>query len=417
MPKLFVDITPLRRFPDFRRLWLGYALRQLGAQLTVTTVIYQIYAITHSNLDVGLLSLAQLGPSIVAPILGGSLADAIDRRFVLLATAVLLALCTIGLALNTSGGHAKLWPLFVLSSASWGLAGIDGPTRSAVQITLVDRDSIVSANALRQLLQQLSLVAGPAIAGLLIAALHRHLAWVYWIDVISTVAALQAVLRLPPLPPAGGGRKFGLSSIMEGFQFLRGRQVIQACFIADLNATILGMPTALFPFMATQHFHGGAQTYGLLTAAPGAGAMLGSLLSGWTGTVKRQGLAVLIAIAVWGVALAGFGLTASLALALVLLGVAGWADMVSATFRNSIIQSAIPDRLRGRLSAIQTAVVQSGPRLGNTEAGVVAALSSAPIAVVTGGLGCVLGVVLLARFMPRFAQYRPDDSEFALQES
>ncbi|HVB05770.1 MAG TPA: MFS transporter [Acidimicrobiales bacterium] len=406
MPRLFVDITPLRRFPDFRRLWTGYAFRQLGAQITVTTVIYQVYTITHSNLAVGLLSLAQLGPSIFAPILGGSLADAIDRRVLLLGTAFAMSLCTVGLALNAGTGHPALWLLFVLSAVSWGLAGIDGPTRAAVQIALVDRESVLSANALRQVLQQGSLVVGPAAAGLLIAALHRHLPVVYWIDVASTAFALQAVLRLPPLPPEGGGRRFGFSSIVEGFSYLRGRQVIQACFLADLNANVLGLPVSLFPYMAFHHFHAGVRAYGLLMAAPGAGAALGSLLSGWSATIRRQGLAVLIAIAVWGLALVGFGLTTSLAVGIVLLAVAGWADMISATFRNTIIQVEVPDRLRGRLSSIQTAVVQSGPRLGNTEAGVVAALTTAQFSVVSGGVGCVLGIALIARFMPRFAAYR-----------
>ena len=401
----FVDITPLRRFPQYRRLWTGYAVRQLGAQLTVTTVIYQVYTITHSNLAVGYISLAQLFPAVLAPMVGGAIADAMDRRKLLVITAVLMALCAVGLALNSLGTHPMLWPLYVLSGASWGLNGIDGPTRTAVQMALVDKESFVAANVLRQLLQQISLVAGPSVAGLLIAALSPHLDWVYWIDVISTLGALQAVLRLDPLPPQGGGRRFSLSSIQEGFAFLRGRRIIQACFYADLNATILGLPTSLFPYMAFTHFHGGAKTYGLLMAAPGIGALLGSVLSGWTARVMHQGRAVLLAIGIWGAALAAFGVVPWLGAGVVLVGIAGWADVISATFRNTIIQVETPDQLRGRLTSISSSVVQGGPRLGNLEAGLVAAVSSAPISIVSGGLGCVAGAFLLARFIPQFSKY------------
>lgn len=400
----FVDISPLRKFPQYRRLWLGYAVRQLGAQLTVTTVIYQIWTITHSNLDVGYLSLAQLLPAILAPMIGGAIADAMDRRKLLVITAVLMAFCAVGLAVN-SLGTPQLWPLYVLSAVSWGLNGIDGPTRTAVQMTLVDKESFVAANVLRQMLQQISLVAGPAITGVLIAVLSPHIDWVYWIDVISTIGALQAVVRLDPLPPQGGGRKFSLSSIGEGFAFLKGRRIIQACFIADLNATILGLPTSLFPYMAFEHFHGGPRAYGVLMAAPGIGALLGSILSGWTSRVQFQGRAVLIAIGVWGAALAAFGIVPWLAGGVILVAIAGWADVISATFRNTIIQVEAPDKLRGRLSAISSSVVQGGPRLGNMEAGFVAAVSSAPISIVSGGLGCLAGAVLIGRLIPRFSTY------------
>lgn len=402
----FVDVTPLRRFPQYRRLWFGYAIRQLGAQLTVTTVIYQVYTLTHgSNLDVGYISLAQLFPAILAPMVGGAIADAMDRRKLLVITAVLMAFCTLGLAINSLNSHPLLWPLYVLSAASWGLNGIDGPTRTAVQMTLVDRESFVAANVLRQMLQQISLVAGPSIAGVLIAIFSRHISWVYWIDVISTLGALQAVIRLDPLPPQGGGRRFSLSSIAEGFAFLKGRRIIQACFIADLNATILGLPTSLFPYMAFRHFHGGARTYGLLMAAPGIGALLGSVLSGWTSRVNRQGRAVLISIGVWGIALAAFGVVPWLAGGVILVAIAGWADVISATFRNTIIQVEAPDKLRGRLTSISSSVVQGGPRLGNMEASLVASLSSAPISIVSGGLGCVAGVLLIARLIPQYATY------------
>jgi MFS family permease len=408
--KHFVDISPLRRFPQYRRLWIGYAIRLLGAQLTVTAVTYQVFTTTHSNLDVGYISLAQLVPAIAAPMVGGAIADSMDRRKLLVITAVAMALSTVGLAVNSLGHHPKLWPLFVLSAIIQAFNGVDGPTRTAVQMTLVDRESFVAANVLRQMLSQISQVAGPAIAGVLIAIFASNIDWVYWIDVLSTVAALQAVIRLDPLPPQGGGRKFSLSSIGEGFAFLKGRQVIQACFLADLSATVLGLPVSLFPYMALVHFHGGARSYGLLMACPGIGALLGSLFSGWTTRISHQGRAVLIAVGVWGIALAGFGLVSSLAAGCVLVGIAGWADCVSAVMRNTIIQVEAPDKLRGRLSAISTSVVQGGPRLGNMEGSLVAAVSTAPIAIVSGGLGCVAAIMFIAKFMPKFSSYSLEEA-------
>jgi MFS family permease len=399
-----IDLEPLRRFPQFRRLWLGLAVSQVGSQLTLVAVFYQVYLLTGSSLDVGLVSLAQLGPALAGSLLGGSVADAIDRRKMLVVTQLAMALCSVGLALNSVGGKPALWPIFVLAAVGAGFAGADSPARTAIMMNLVPWDSFATANVLRQLLLQLSLVIGPALGGLLLA--RWGVTAVYWIDVASFAAAVAVSLALPALPPEGTGTKFGLRSIAEGFRYLRGRQALQGCFVADLNAMILGMPTALFPAVALAHFHGGPQTVGYLYAAPGAGALVGMLLSGWTAGVVRPGRAVVAAIAVWGVAIAAFGLSPWLWAALLLLAVAGWADVISAVFRSTILQVEAPDRLRGRLSAIQAAVVQGGPRLGNAEAGALAALVGAQASIVFGGLGCVVGIAAVARFMPRFVAYR-----------
>jgi len=400
--RVFADTAPLRvRY--FRRLWLGYMVSQTGSQITVVAVAYQVFLLTHSSLDVGLVSLAQVGPAIVGPVLGGSLADAIDRTRLLLGIQVIMACCSAGLAVNALG-HPALWPLYILPALITGLNSADSPTRTALMMNLVGREHFVSANVLRQSVQQTALVVGPAVGGVLLAAFGVKV--VYWIDVVSFGASITALISLPGVPPEGGGTRFGLRSVAEGFRFLRGRQAIQGCFIADLNATILGMPTALFPALGLIAFHGGARAVGLLYAAPGAGALLATVFSGWTGSIRRPGWAVVAAIVVWGCAITLFGVVPWLALALVLLAVAGAADVISAIFRNSIIQLEAPDRLRGRLSSIQTAVVQSGPRLGNTEAGAVAALSSAQISVVSGGLGCLAGIAVIGCLMPKFLHYR-----------
>jgi MFS family permease len=407
--KLFVDIGPLRRYPQYRRLWIGYAISAIGSQLTIAAVAFQVYLITRSNFDVGLVSLLQLAPAILAPMVGGSIADAFDRRKVLVVTAIAMAACSIALAVNAQSGHARLWPLYLVPAISQFFQGISGPTSTATQMTLVDKDSIVAANVLRQMIQRLALVVGPTLAGILIATGGVRLT--YWFDALSFVFAVGAVATLQPLPPQGGARRFGFKSIVEGFAFLKGRKVIQACFLADFNATVLGLPTSLFPALAASHFghhlsNGDiARIYGLLVAGPGIGALVGSLLSGWTTEIRRQGLAVLLAVGLWGAALAAFGLVHVLWLAIFLLAVAGWADLVSASFRNTIIQVEAPDRLRGRLSAISTTVVGSGPRLGNFEAGTVAKFSSVEWSIVSGGLGVILGVLLIAKRFPSFARY------------
>jgi len=405
--RVLADLTPLRASREFRLLWGGQLVNFLGTQLTVVAVPFQVYLLTRSSLAVGLVSLAQLVPLAVGSLLGGSMADAFDRRRVLLVTQVLLAAMSTGLALNAAGRHPALWPLFVLTSVSAGLSGIDSPTRNAVLPNLLDRATLPAAFALWQVLIQTGQVAGPALAGLLVG--HVGLAPVYWIDVGSFAVAFASVAALPALPPQGGGRRAGFRSIGEGLRYLRGHQALQGTFVIDLDAMIFGMPRALFPALGTRYFGGGASTVGLLYAAPGAGALVGAVLTGWVSIVRRQGRAVVAAVMVWGAAIALFGVSRWLPLALALLGVAGAADVVSAVFRNTILQLSVPDSLRGRLSAVHIAVVTGGPRIGDAEAGAVAALAGNQLSVVSGGLACLVGALVVAHLMPAFARYaRPD---------
>ena len=258
---------------------------------------------------------------------------------------VLLGMSSLGLFWNASLGHPKLWPLYVLSAIGAGFSSVDGSTRAAVIANIVERRQLASANALWQLLQQVGSVAGPALAGILVGDLG--VASTYAVDAGSSLIALASVASLQPLPPLGGGTRFGWESIKEGVRFLRGRQLLQAAFVIDINAMILGMPRALFPALGLLRFHGGAKTVGLLYAAPGAGAFLGAVLTGWVSAVRRQGRAVLVAVAVWGLAIAAFGLVHWLAVGLVLLAIAGAADVISAVFRGTILQNAAPDALEG----------------------------------------------------------------------
>jgi MFS family permease len=380
----------------------------MGQQLTVVAVPFEVFELTRSSLAVGMLSLAQVGPLLVCSLAGGALADAVDRRRLLLVTQTLLAATSVGLALNAGRARPAVWPLFVLTAISAGLSGIDSPTRSASIPRLVERTQLPAALALNQTMYQTGTVVGPALAGVVIAKVSISAA--FWIDVATFGAALVAIIRMDPLVPEGGGTRAGIGSVLEGLRFLKGRKAVQGTFVIDLNAMIFGMPRALFPALGTGQFGGGAGTVGLLYAAPGAGALLGAVSSGWVSSVHRQGRAVLIAVAAWGVAIALFGVTASLPVALLMLAVAGAADVISAVFRNTILQLSVPDRLRGRLSATHIAVVTGGPRLGDAEAGAVAALTSPRVSVISGGLACLAGVAVIGRWFPELDRWTQADA-------
>jgi MFS family permease len=395
-----VDLAPLRHSRDFRLIFSGQLVSTMGTQLTAVAVPYQVFRITNSSLAVGLVSLAQVIPLVGASFVGGAIADAHDRRRVLLVTEFLLALSSAGLAINGGLSQPALWPLFVFSALSAALAGFDRPTFNAAVPRLVPTGDLAAAYALWQVQFQVGIVVGPALAGLLLAG--GGLALVYWLDVASFAVSFASVLLLRPQPPSAGSARASFKSVIEGFRFLKGRQVIQGVYLFDLNAMVFGMPRALFPAIGLEVFHGGAQAVGFLYAAPGAGALIGALTTGWVKGVRRQGRAVIIAVIVWGIGITLFGLVDVLWVALVLLAIAGWADVVSAVFRNTILQTSVPDHLRGRLSAIQIAVVQGGPRLGDLESGAVADAFGTTFSVVSGGVACVIGALVLAAALPGF---------------
>jgi MFS family permease len=340
-------------------------------------------------------------------LIGGAFADAHDRRRLLPIAQLPLMLTSAGLALNAMSGSPRLWLIYVLSGLAAAFSGLDSPTRAAATPTLVDRARLPSALALMQLVMQTGLVIGPAIAGVLIAAFSESAA--YWLDVVSFSAAIIALLMMAPMVPEGGGTKASRSSILEGLHFLKGRRAVQGTFVIDINAMVFGMPRALFPAIGQTVFGGTAATVGLLYAAPGFGAFVGVIFSGWLRNIDKSGRGVLYAVLAWGAAIALFGLVPWLVLALAFLAIAGAADMVSAVFRNSVLQLSVPDRLRGRLSSIHIAVVTGGPRLGDLESGAVAALTNPTFAVVSGGLACMAGVGIIAKLLPELGRWRLSD--------
>jgi MFS family permease len=407
--RILLDLTPLRRSRDYRALIAGLGISVIGNQLTTVAVPFQVYAVTRSSLMVGLVSLTQLFPLILGSLLGGSLVDAVDRRKILIVVETTGALGSAALALNADLGP-RLWPLFLFPAVTAALSGIDSSARNAMLPGLVGMELLPASNAIFQSLFQTGAIVGPAVAGLLLAGAGVHL--IYWIDAVSFLIAVSAVLTMSPQPVPGPGTastgptRPGWRSTVEGLRFVRGSQQVQGAYLIDMNAMVFGMPRALFPALAATVFGGGATTVGLLYSAPGVGALLGALTSGWVGRVRRQGLAVVCAVLVWGLAIAGFGVAHWLPLALVLLAVAGWADVLSAVFRNTIIQFTGPDGMRGRLMGVQMAVVAGGPRLGDLEAGAVATAFGDTVSVVSGGLACIAGALLVAWARPGFTRLR-----------
>jgi MFS family permease len=407
---LAVDITPLRRYRDFRLLWIGELVSTTGRQITVVALPFQVFLLTRSSLAVGLIGLVQVVPLIVFSVAGGAIADRMDRRKLLIVTELGLAATSGLLLVGAISGHPPLWYLYMVTGLQAGISGVNAPARSAAVPNLVPRDQLPAALALNQVLFNATMVVGPAAAGFLLA--HFGLVWAYGADVLSFVASIVAAMLLRPLPPKREDDEptSPWREIKDGFSYLRRQRVLISTFLIDLDAMIFGMPRALFPVLALDVFRVGPQGLGLLFAAPAAGAVIGAVTAGWVGRIRRQGLAVIWAVVLWGAAITFFGLSGRFfPLALLFLAFAGAADVISAVFRGAILQLSVPDSLRGRLSAIHIMVVTGGPRVGDVEAGVAAALVSPWFAVVSGGIACVLGVAVLAKLFPELAHYRAAD--------
>ena len=399
-----MDVRPLRESPAFRRLWLGSGLSIIGTVMTSFAVALQVYTQTHSSAAVGGVGLAAAAPAVVVGLFSGSLIDAVDRRRLVLGTSGCLAATSAVLAAQAYAGLARVWLLYLLVAVQSLLGSVNGPARRTFLPRLLPAERVPAGAALNMLAMHLGITTGPALAGVLTAA--GGLKVCYLIDVLSFGAALYGVARLPAMPPEGGGSRAGVRAVGEGLRFIRGNRVLAGALLADMSATILGMPFALFPAINAERFGGAPQTLGLLTAAPAVGGIIGSALSGPVGRVSRQARAMLVAGAVWGAGLAGFGLAGSLWLALLLLVVAGVGDVTSVVLRTTMIQLATPDRLRGRVTAAEYIVGAGCPQLGNFRAGVVGSLTTPGISAVSGGVATIVGAALIGLTMPTFARYR-----------
>jgi MFS family permease len=406
--RLRVDTRPFRH-RDFRNLWFGQAVSTIGAEIGVVAVPYQVYTLTHSTALVGLLGLASLIPLLVVPLIGGAIADALDRRTVLLRTETGMAVVAALFLGNSLLAHPRVWALYVLQGLAVAIFSLGRPALSSLSPRLVPDDEIAAASALSSVYNSLAAVGGPAVGGVLIAV--AGVPWTYGIDLVTYVASFFVIWLLPKLPPLGEVERPSLSSILDGFRFLKGRQPLLGIFAVDTSAMVFGMPTALFPALALHRFGGDASTVGYLYAAPYGGALICSLASGWTSHVRRQGLAVTIAACAWGVAIAAFGFMTTLWPALLLLAVAGGADFFSAVLRGTMLLRVTPDHLRGRLSGIEFTQVASAPNLGDLEAGVLASVTSLRFSIVSGGVLCVVGCIATALALPGFLRYDSRESD------
>jgi len=400
--RLHVDTRPLRR-RDFRNLWLGQMVSTIGAEIAVVAVPFQVYKLTGSTALVGLLGLASLIPLLFVPLIGGAFADALDRRTVVLATETGLAAVSGLFLVNALLPTPQVWALFVLQSFAVAVYSFGRPALASLAPRLVPDGELAAANSLTSVYSSLSSVAGPAVGGVIIAT--AGVPWTFGIDAATYAASLLVIWWLPKLPPLEDVDRPSFRAIVDGFRFLKGRQALIGIFAIDTNAMVFGMPSALFPAIALHRLHGTASTVGYLYAAPYAGALFCSLLSGWCSHVRRMGLGITVMACLWGAAIAGFGLTTSLVPALVLLAIAGGADFYSAVLRSTMLLRSTPDHLRGRLLGIEFMQVASAPSLGDLEAGVLASLTSLRFSVVSGGLACIAGCVVTALALPKFLRY------------
>ncbi len=402
-----MDVRPLRVAP-FRRLWATTAITAIGSQLTAVAVPKQVFDLTGSSGFVGLTGIVALVPLLVFGLWGGAIADVMDRRKLLLISNVGIAVSSVLLWLQAFVGLHSVWAVLVLLGLQQSFFAVNMPTRSAVISRLVPADLLPAAAALGSTVFTFGSVLGPLLAGALLPVLG--LSTLYLIDSVALVVALYSVWRLPPLPPLDGVvRKAGLRDVVDGFRYLLTQKVLLASYLADIIAMVAGMPRALFPEMAERTFGdppGGGLALGWLYAAIPLGAMLCGLSSGWISRIRRHGAGVIIAVIVWGVAVAGFGLSTSILWAAIFLAIAGAADMVSAIWRMSILQTAATDEMRGRMQGVFTVVVAGGPRLADLAHGWTAAAAGTAVAATGGGILVVILTVVAALMIPVFWRYR-----------
>jgi MFS family permease len=401
---VFLDTAPLRLDPAYRMLWAGQAVNGIGTQITRVALPYQVYVLTGSTLAIAALTACQLIPLLVFSLGAGSIADAVDRRRLLAITQVGMAVCSAALVLLSLHGSPPVLAIFAVAFVAWSFSAFDQPARASSVPRLVAPERLPAAIALNQLNFQLQSVVGPAFGGILIATVG--LSGAYAADVLSFGASLLALTRIPAIPPLGEVARPGIAAIREALGFLRTRRVILSTFVIDLDAMIFGMPTSLFPVLALDVFRTGPTGVGLLASAPAAGAFIGALLSGWLAGVARPGRAVIVAVAIWGAAIVGFGLsTFWFPLALACLALAGAADVFSAVLRGTIVQLETPDELRGRVASVNGLVVRSGPAMGDIEAAAVASVIGAQASVVSGGLLCLVGLIGVVRWFPELGRH------------
>ena len=392
--RLGPDTRPLS-IPAYRRLFLGQVTTVIGGVLAAVAVQQQIYDITGSSAWVGFASFVALVPLVVFGLLGGAIADTYDRRKLLMITSVGIAATSIGLWIAALVGSQSVWLVLALLAVQQGFFAVNQPTRSAIIPRIVPIEMVPAANALSMTVFSIGVIVGPLLVGVLIPVVG--LAWLYFIDALTLVAILYAVIKLPPIPPLGEHR--GRAKVLDGLSYLRVRPLLLMTFVVDIIAMVCGMPRALFPQMAQETFGGpvgGGIALGMLNAGLAIGSLIGGLTGGWIHRIHRQGIAIIAAILLWGLSMALFGTTSVLWLAVLYLAIGGWSDLVSAVYRSTILQVTATDEMRGRIQGVFTVVVAGGPRLADLVHGLVADATSTAFAVTAGGIATIVLTLVAA---------------------
>jgi|ERR1044071_592526 MFS family permease len=398
---MLIDISPLRISRDYRLLFFGQLISAFGTAMSFVVVPMQVYQLTSSTLLVGLLSASEFVLILLLAFVGGAYADFIDKRRMLRLTEIGQTLVTAVLVFNAMLERPQVWLLFVCASLHAGFAALQRPSFEAMMQKIVPPELMSSVSALNSLRWNVTTILGPSLAGIILAKFGAQVA--YSIDLVTFVASLTAVFMISAVPKATQTEERpSLKSIAEGLHYAWRRKEILGTYLIDMNAMFFGMPTALFPAIAATF---GAGTVGFFYAAPSIGALFATLTSGWTKKVHRHGLFVMLAAALWGVAMIFFGFANNLYVALFFLALAGGFDMISGVFRMTIWSQTIPHHLRGRLAGLEMISYTSGPKLGDAEAGLVATLFSVRTSVVSGGILCVVGTAIISALIPQFIRY------------
>ncbi len=410
---LAIDFSPLRKYPDFRRLWAAGLVSYFGSMITYVALPFQVKELTNSFLAVGLIGLVEIAPLIIFGLYGGVLADRVNRKIMIWVTEFASMFLTAILLINALLPEPKLWVLYVVAALFSAVDGLQRPSADAILPRLVGHDDLPAASALMSLRWQFGVITGPSLAGILIATFG--VASGYALDILTFFISLIFLAKVRSVIPTNTSKKPTLSSLGEGLKYATGRKDLMGTYLVDLSAMFFAMPTALYPFWADQL--DAPWALGLFYAAGTIGSLIITLTSGWIRNYHKHGRAVTLAALGWGLAILLAGVADSLWLVLFFLTLAGASDMVSALFRSAIWNQSISDDFRGRLASIELLSYSVGPLGGQTRAGLVAERTSLRTSVISGGLLCITFVGFFAAMLPEFRKYDGKTNEFAVTEA
>lgn len=398
---MWIDLKPLKRNRDFRFAYFGQFISFFGTMMSWVALPYQIYHLTNSTLAVGLLGIVELIPLLLTAFIGGTLADVLDRRKLLIRAEIGMAIGCLCLTVNAMATDPKLWLIYLIAAIISALSGLHRPSLDALMPRLVSHQEIQDISVLAMFKSTVGMIGGPAVAGVCIASFG--LAWTFALDFLTFIVSIAALMQIKSIVPSEDQEKPSLKSMIVAIQYAVSRQELMGTYIIDFFAMIFAMPNALFPALAVML--GGTKTLGWLYAAPAIGALIITVCSAWTKKIKRHGAAVAIAAIFWGSSITCVGLFNHLYLIVFFLILAGGADCISGIFRTTIWNETIPDKLRGRMASLEMVSYMSGPLLGNAQVGFLASMTSTPFAIVLGGILCVIAVCISVFLLPSFWKY------------